>query len=323
MGSLQTPFFLYDGHMKNTHLEHPEDSVLLGKKAVQDTINYLRNCKGDCSVKYDGAPAIVFGTCPETGKKFVATKSVFNKVKVKINYTHSDIEENHGNNPKVAGILHTCLEVLPPVEGVFQGDFIGFGGSNTFTPNTLTYTFLDDSAALSNTSIVFVCHTQYHGDSSCKVKEMTASFDVPSYLKYNFLRTYFVNPDAQFATRSRRVDYLLNLASVVSNFVKYPETKKEQEELKIAINKCIRENVPVNCIDGNLRLLFNLLTKAKDLIVEGIMVTGDQVSAEIDLGVDRVASGHEGYVHSNDHGTFKLVNRRMFSFYNFTKPKGW
>ena len=322
MGSLQTPFLLYDGHMKNTHLEHPEDSVLLGKKAVQDTINYLRNCKGSCSVKYDGAPAIVFGTCPETGKKFVATKSVFNKVKIKINYTHADIEENHGNNPKVAAILHTCLEVLPPVEGVFQGDFIGFGGSNTFTPNTLTYTFVDDSAALSNAAIVFVCHTRYHGDSSCKVKEMTASFQVPYYVKMPVMRTYFVNPDAQFATRSRRIDLLLGLASVVSNFVKYPETKKEQEELKIAINKCIRENHVIDCIDGNLLWLFDLLTQAKLLIMEGIEITGDQVDAKLDLGVDYIP-GHEGYVHSNEFGSFKLVNRRIFSHYNFTIPKGW
>ncbi len=109
---------------------------------------------------------------------------------------------------------------------------------------------------------------------------------------------------------------------MVSNFVRYPE-EKEVANLKVAINKCIRENVPVDCIDGNLLLLFNLLTKAKDLIVEGITVTGDQVDAVIDLGVDYVASGHEGYVHSNDYGTFKLVNRRMFSYFNFTKPKGW
>ena len=79
----------------------------------------------------------------------------------------------------------------------------------------------------------------------------------------------------------------------------------------------------MNCIDGNLRLLFNLLTKAKDLIVEGIVVTGDQVDAIIDLGVDYIASGHEGYVHSNDYGTFKLVNRRIFSHHNFTLLKNW
>jgi hypothetical protein len=319
MGSLQTPFLLYDGHMKNTHLEHPEDSVLLGKKAVQDTINYLRNCKGSCSVKYDGAPAIVFGTNPENGKFFVGTKSVFNKVKVKINYTHDCIERNHGSNEKVAGILHTCLEVLPRLDGIYQGDFIGYGGKHSFTPNTLSYSFDYSDDTFLDTSIVFVAHTSYSGDS---MKELTASFEIPEHLKHTVRRTRFVNSDAQFATHSRRIDLLLGLASVVSNFVKYPETKKEQEELKIAINKCIRENHVIDCIDGNLLWLFDLLTQAKLLIMEGIEITGDQVDAKLDLGVDYIP-GHEGYVHSNEFGSFKLVNRRIFSHYNFTIPKGW
>jgi hypothetical protein len=313
---------MYDGHMKNLHLSHPEDSVLLGKKAVQDTIKYLRNCKGSCTVKYDGAPAIVFGINPENGKFFVGTKSVFNKVKVKINYTHSDIEKNHSNNPKVAAILHTCLAEFPKeIKGIYQCDFIGYGGEVCFTPNTLTYDF-SAVEGVSESSIVAVCHTFYSGT---KIKELEASFVDYAHggIFDSNSSVYFVDCNAQFTTRSRRIDLLLSLASVVSNFVKYPETKKEQEELKIAINKCIRENVPVNCIDGNLRLLFNLLTKAKDLIVEGIMVTGDQVSAEIDLGVDRVASGHEGYVHCNDYGAYKLVNREVFSHYNFTLPKSW
>jgi len=134
---------------------------------------------------------------------------------------------------------------------------------------------------------------------------------------------HFVNPDAQFTSRRRRIDYILGLASVVCNFVKYPETKKEQEELKVAVNKCIREGRYVDCLSGNLLLLFNLLTQVKLLIMSGIEVTGDQVDARIDLGIDYIPSGHEGYVHSNDYGTFKLVNREMFSHYNFTKPKAW
>ena len=306
--------------MKNTHLEHPEDSVLLGKKAVQDTINYLRNCKGYCSVKYDGAPAIVFGTCPETGKKFVGTKSVFNKVKVKVNYTHADIEKNHSNNEKVAAILHTCLETLPWVEGIHQCDFIGYGGQSTFTPNTITYDFVSED--ILSASIVVVHHTSYSGTSFKEVEANFVDSSMGNLLNPNS-SVHFVNADAQFTSRRRRIDYILGLASVVSNFVKYPETKKEQERLKIAINKCIKENVPVNCLDGNLLLLFNLLTKAKDLIVEGITVTGDQVDAIIDFYIDHVKCGHEGYVHSNDYGTFKLVNRRMFSFYNFTLTKNW
>jgi hypothetical protein len=301
--------------MKNTHLEHPEDSVLLGKQSAQQVINFLRERNSTATVKWDGAPAIIFGTNPENGKFFVGTKSVFNKVKVKINYTHADIEKYHGTNQKVAAILHTCLETLPRLEGIYQGDFIGYGGANTFTPNTITYIFdsLPDS-----TAVVFACHTSYHGNS---MKELQASFEVPFYLKHNFLSTYFVNTDATITSRRRRVDYILGLASVVSNFVKYPDAK-EVAKLQIAINKCIRENRPVDCISGNLLLLFNLITKAKEMIMEGLQSV-EQVDTIIDLGDDKESINHEGFVMSNQFGAFKLVNRRQFSFYNFTLPKNW
>ena len=39
--------------------------------------------------------------------------------------------------------------------------------------------------------------------------------------------------------------------------------------------------------------------------------------------IDYIPTGHEGYVHANDYGTFKLVNREVFSFHNFTKSKCW
>ena len=306
--------------MQNKHLEHPEDSVLLGKESVQQVIKYLRNAKGACSVKYDGAPAIVFGTNPENGKFFVGTKSVFNKVKVKINYTHADIEANHGNNEKVAGILHTALETLPHLEGVYQCDFIGYGGQETFAPNTLTYDFSAVSDILER-SIVVACHTSYNGPT---IKSLEASFNVPEYLSRPSDSVHFVDANAQFTSRRRRIDYLLALGSVVSNLVKYPVCKKEQERLTIAVNKCIRENRPVSdVLGGNMLLLFNIITQVKLLLMEGITVTGDNVDAYIDFGIDRVNSGHEGYVHSNDYGTFKFVDRYIFSHYNFTKPKGW
>ena len=76
--------------MKNTHLQHPEDSILSGDLSVLDW--FLTEC--DLSVKIDGAPAIVWGTNPATGNFFVGTKSVFNKKVIKINESHDDIDQN-------------------------------------------------------------------------------------------------------------------------------------------------------------------------------------------------------------------------------------
>ena len=105
--------------MKNTHLQHPEDSILTGDLSVLDW--FL--AESELSVKIDGSPAIVWGTNPATGKFFVGTKSVFNKVKIKINETHDDIDRNHSG--VVADILHHCFDYLPDFDGIVQGDFIG------------------------------------------------------------------------------------------------------------------------------------------------------------------------------------------------------
>ena len=87
--------------MKNTHLEHPEDSILnQGRTGAINVLKWFADKNSSLTVKYDGAPAIVWGINPECGRFFVGTKSVFNKVKVKINYTHRDIEDNHSANPR-------------------------------------------------------------------------------------------------------------------------------------------------------------------------------------------------------------------------------
>jgi len=86
--------------MKNTHLEHPEDMILTGDLSVLDWFTG----GGHVSLKYDGAPAVVWGNHPKTHRFFVGTKSVFNKVKIKINYSHSDIDSNHTG--EVAKILN-------------------------------------------------------------------------------------------------------------------------------------------------------------------------------------------------------------------------
>ena len=62
--------------MKNTHIEHPEDSILTGDLSVLDWFV----AKSNISAKIDGSPAIVWGRNPATGNYFVGTKSVFNKV---------------------------------------------------------------------------------------------------------------------------------------------------------------------------------------------------------------------------------------------------
>ena len=136
---------------KNTHIEHPEDSILTGDLSVLDA--FLMEVK--LSVKYDGSPAIVWGKNPATGNQFVGTKSVFNKFKIKINESHEDIDRNHQGN--VAEILHACFDYLPDSDRILQGDFIGFGGETDYTPNTVTYSFVSEM----DHEIIIAPHTEY------------------------------------------------------------------------------------------------------------------------------------------------------------------
>jgi hypothetical protein len=305
--------------MKNTHLEHPEDAILnRGLDGARQVIKFFREKNNNVSVKWDGAPAIVFGINPENDKFFVGTKSVFNKVKVKINYTHSDIEKNHGNNQKVAAILHTCLSEFPKnIKGIYQCDFIGYGGEVCFTPNTLTYNF-DQCEDVLQSSVVAVCHTSYSGPT---IKQLEANFIGSSNgnLSDSDSSVYFVNCDASFTSRRSRIDYLLGIADLVVNFVRFPEGK-EGQELKKSVNHCIRLQKDLSCAGMSKRLtfLYKLLIYIKHLLMEGI-----QSKEDVQCFIGDEPTTHEGYVMSNRFGTFKLVNRRQFSYANFTVQKQW
>ena len=300
---------LYYGHMKNTHLEHPEDAVLDGKDAVKNVIKFLRDRNSKLSVKYDGAPAVVWGTCPFTGRFFVGTKSVFNKKKIKINYSHYDISLNHEGN--VASILHVCFDNLPRIEGIVQGDFIGFGGNDFYQPNTIEYNF--DQLVREN--MIIAAHTSY--TSSTHLKDAVASFGVTETLDSDSVK--FLNTNARFSSRCYYLDLLLGAASILSKFVEYP-TDKEGKQLKIDINRCIREqrDVAESGMNNNLTILYKMIMEIKELLMQGI-VSDEEVQCFI--GDDKC--DHEGYVMTNEFGTFKLVNRAVFSYNNFVRPKSW
>ena len=138
------------------------------------------------SVKWDGAPAVVCGTHPETGKFFVATKSAFAQ-NAKVNYTKKDIANNHGTE-ELGQKLLKCLVHLRKlnIQGVVQGDLLftdddivrkNFNNVPhiTFTPNTITYAVPEDSdigKQIDAAKVGIIFHTTYNGET---LADMTAS----------------------------------------------------------------------------------------------------------------------------------------------------
>ena len=185
---------------KNTHLEHLEDDIFnQGYAGATNAINFLESLRDmltsgkggnntKVTVKWDGAPAIICGTDPETGLFFVGNKSVFNKTNPKICYSYADIDFHYDG--ALNGILKACLDQLGklPIQGVIQGDLlytkrptvIAMRGRPCyhFKPNTITYVIpkhseLGQKVAASKLGIVF--HTSYKGST---IGEMSAGFGV-------------------------------------------------------------------------------------------------------------------------------------------------
>ena len=298
--------------MKNLHIEHPEDTILTGDLSVLDS--FLS--EGYLSVKIDGAPAIVWGTNPANGKFFVGTKSVFNKIKIKINESHQDIDANHTGN--VADILHKCFDYLPRTEGIFQGDFIGFGGSDEYTPNTITYKF----PTVIDQNIIIAPHTFYTAESDLRdaiAHPMKFTITDTVYCK-------FVKPRARifsgnYITCAGSFDDIsepIMFAKVIAQNVHFVDDK-QAKKIKQQLNKCIRENTPIddNAFDCDYTLIafWKLVQSIKD---DALFLCRND-GPEAYIGQDRIDS--EGYVYSNEFGTYKLVNRRLFSAANFNNNR--
>jgi len=290
--------------MKNTHLQHPEDSILTGDLTVLDW--FL--AESDLSVKIDGSPAIVWGTNPATGNFFVGTKSVFNKVKIKINETHDDIDRNHSG--VVADILHHCFDCLPSFDGIVQGDFIGFGGDDTFCPNTITYIFDE----IIDQNIIIAPHTLYATDGELKdcyvINDMVDMeiFDDTETCKFVQPRAWQLDED---------FEEIVGFARQMSQLVTFAEPF-EAEKIKIDLNRCIREGRevdPDSFTNSRLISYWFLIKSIKEDMLYLCRNNGPKAY------IDNEQCGGEGYVRMNEFGMFKLVNREQFSHANFNNMK--
>jgi len=297
--------------MQNKHLEHPEDCILTGDLSVLDWFS----ANSTLSVKIDGAPAIVWGRNPANGKFFVGTKSVFNKVKIKINHSHEEIDANHEG--KVATILHACFDSLPRTNHIYQGDFIGFGGDDTYRPNTITYKFPE----VIEQSVIVAPHTEY----DCEDDLRNAVAYPISKQFVDTLDVKWVQPEASICPHRDDIEDISKFARQMSTLCEFV-SNRQAVELKKIINSYIREGKEV-CeheiaenydVDVNLLRLWKLVYSIKmDLFF--FIDTDDSISCKI--GDDE--SDHEGYVMSNEYGTMKIVDRYQFSRANFNMAKNW
>ena len=291
---------------KNLHLEHPEDQILSGDLSVLDWFATISTV----SVKMDGCPAIVWGTNPENGKFFVGTKSVFNKKKIKICYTGQDILDLYSDQEELVEVLLTCLDFLPRTNRIIQGDFIGYGGESTYTPNTITYDFGEKV-----TSAMIVCpHTEYVGDSLIDAMALPLTGTLESSDD-----VLFVQPTVDCTETFSDSVELIRKSVSKSKFL----DDKTAKEVRIILNAFIREGKSISpqlleqiVGDWKLTTSYFQILDLKEQMMEAMRIYDGPACS---IGKHTVKC--EGFVRSNKYGSLKLVDRYQFAQANFNNTK--
>ena len=280
-----------------THIEHPEDLILTGETWVLDAID----AAGNASLKIDGCPAIIWGTNPDTGKFGVSTKSFFNKKKHKVCYTHADVDMHFGAIDNVCRILHACLDYLPRTEGLYQGDFIGFGGDTHYTPNVLTYVFPE----VVTETIIMAPHTRYEVNTPVwtSVPHSNPEFfvDTPDIkwvqpivdklqTKPQFAR--FDSSDYNWLTKSQAAKAMVDINALI---------KSGQEVTLSALTAIIG--------DANLAALYAMVKSCKQQVMDQFIIYN---APKCYLDGDKVQG--EGFVFTTEYGVIKLVDREQFFY---------
>ena len=272
------------------------------------------------SLKIDGSPSIVWGTNPESGKFFVGTKSVFNKIKKKINESIEDIERNHPDKD-LQYKLKACFHNLPRTGKIYQGDFIGFGGDDWYKPNTIGYLFPHKI----NHNIIVAPHTVYDVWGNTLLDTVAKPLEHTLFSNYD--NVLFVQCNSQYNITDEIREYLA-FAKQIAQMVDFVTVAKSNT-IKKTINHCIRVGndftekelaiiSDVHNVDINLMRLWKLVKNIKEDALS--VCTNDAWFTTYD---DNDEIDGEGYVMWNKYGTFKLVNREKFSRLNFLSSKSW
>ena len=158
------------------HYRHPEELFLdhgrEGAVAAHRLLHDVSNNRHPLQKKGDGSLAFHIVTGVE-GKKGIATKSIDNK-EPKINYTHEDIEKNHGHSPGLAEKLHHLLDNAHKISGSnrhISGEFLFTpkevshkNGKSSFKPNTIKNEVSDDAEVqkIKNAKVGVAMHSAYN-----------------------------------------------------------------------------------------------------------------------------------------------------------------
>ena len=236
--------------------------------------------------------------------------------------TQQDIQKFYADKPKLEMILGSCLCNLPITDKIYQGDFIGFGGKDEYTPNTITYSF----AKVIEKEIIIAPHTEYVAESDLR-DAVASPITVP--LSEEFGHTHFVQPHAyvfngEFGYRGAEsfeaVCNRVTLAKALAKKVDFPTPRVAAQYVK-ELNACIREGREIDPTEWDNPKLIELWCLVQSIKEDALSLCRHAYSGCAAFIGDMRVDG-EGYVMHSAAGSYKLVDRGVFSFANFSMGVG-
>jgi Family of unknown function (DUF6267) len=245
----------YRGHYRHPEelfLDHGKEGAVAAHKLLHDTANN----RHPLQKKGDGSLAFHIVTNVE-GKKGIATKSIDNK-DPKINYTHDDIEKNHGHSPGLSDKLHQLLDQAHKISGNnrhVSGEFLFTpkevsykGGKASFKPNTIKNDVSDEGEVqrIKNAKVGVAMHSAFNEKGERKPLEHGDIKDHPDV--YNMdLSAPKINKTEETKNHLSHLSNIIRKTPQKSfDFISEPTTK---EHFKAYINKTVRDGSSPNVKD--------------------------------------------------------------------------
>ena len=126
----------------------------------------------------------------------------------------------------------------------------------------------------------------------------------------------FVQPSAWLGERGATmdIDLMIGFARQMATLVEFA-TPKEALQLKKDLNAYIRDGDEVVAEEFANYQLVRLWLLVKRIKTNFLQRMRDNFKCDCFIGNEYITG--EGYVMSSKHGTYKLVDREIFSYYNF------
>lgn len=331
------------------HLEHLEDLVLFDNQQtfcldlledIIDTVCYGKE-KVIISQKWDGSPAIIFGN--QDDKIFIGTKSkVMSKREPILSFSENDISKQYEkSSEELKSILPIALKNIQkfPIQKNhwFQADILYTNPllkesekEVSFKTNTIEYSAKKESEIGQNilkSDIGLAIHSTKLPNGLI-VPYPHIDISLPKFEEIHVVPTKIVNIEnfISIPTGSRINDLLISGRSYFINTINLPT-----KNLKRYINECYRYNLTPNINDynriseivnweslynreiGHICYVHNIISKIKELILMFLEKNNEEYSCSI----NGKNTSHEGFVVHREGTSVKLVNRKIFSRWNF------